>query len=189
MTRSWTSRTKRIAAVIGIAAWTACLGCNPFACYQRRTTGLDFYGERHVTYYHYPGGNWFVPKQQKHHCPVITEPEFHGFASTCWTRWPEPWQPCPSPCLEPGACAPPGEVIEGRLHEVVPVPVPVPPGLDPEGRGAQRPREQPLATPRSIALQPPAEPAIKYEFHGQHGFSSPDDGAPGSAVAIELPDR
>lgn len=211
MTRkqSWINR----AGISTMALWVlvGSTGCNPFAHYQHRHTGLDFLGERHVTYYHYPNGSWFVPNQQKHHQPVVTEPPFHGFAATCWTRWPEPWQPCPPPGFCP--TAPGGEYIEGP-HEVIPTPAhgqqlpgntaptyaqaeptrptPVPPAPLLAQAQPQRPTPAPpaqaVATPPQLAeIAPKAPTAPQFAFRGKFGFSSPDDGNPSSAAVVELP--
>lgn len=104
-------------------------GCNPFALYQTRHTGLDFHGQRDIAYYYYPGASWFIPAQQKHHCPVVVEPQFHGFSATCWTHWPEPWQPCPPP----GYCGPMPHGPEG--YYLPPEEIGTPPG-EPQPRPA-----------------------------------------------------
>lgn len=213
MTRkqSWINR----AGISTMALWVlvGTTGCNPFAHYQHRHTGLDFLGERHVTYYHYPNGNWFVPNQQRHHQPVITEPPFHGFAATCWTRWPEPWQPCPPPGFCP--TAPGGEYLEGP-HEVIPTPAhgqqlpsmngpmhaqtqpqrptPVPP-VPMHAQVQPQHADSVLKTPsveapiQTVQAMPTAAPAPKIAFQGKFGFSSPDEGVPTSAAVIELPSR
>jgi hypothetical protein len=136
-----------------------CAGCNPFALYQHRHTGYDFYGEHDITYYHYPGGAWFVPRQQRHHCPVITEQPFHGFQQTCWTVFPEPL-----PCPPPVRCEPP-------VVEIVPSPVPTP---------VVPPPVMPPVEPKEGAAPTNAP------FYGAHGFSGPDDGEGKPAVAVEL---
>jgi hypothetical protein len=213
MTRkqSWINR----AGISTMALWVlvGSTGCNPFAHYQHRHTGLDFLGERHITYYHYPNGSWFVPNQQKHHQPVLTEPQFHGFAATCWTRWPEPWQPCPPPGLCPTA---PGVEYYEVPHEVIPTPAhgQQMPAMNPQLHAQARPQSQALAPPpkfvqaptqpRGSALAAPAieapmqkvdaapaeEPMPKLALRGKFGFSSPDDEAiPTSAVVLELPAR
>jgi hypothetical protein len=136
-------------------------GCNPFAMYQTRHTGLDFHGQRDIAYYYYPGASWFVPAQQKHHCPVVIEPQFHGFAATCWTHWPEPWQPCPPP----GYCGPMPHGPEG--YYLPPEEIGTPPG-EPQPRPAlespsgarvpQSPVRGPhrADTPARIAALPPS---------------------------------
>jgi hypothetical protein len=152
-----------------------CTGCNPFACYQRRTTGMDFYGQRSVTYYHYPHGSWFVPKEQRHHCPATMELPFHGFNSTCWNRWPEEWQACPPPCSSLGV-----EVIEHPLPAPQPLP---PPGLIPQ---PSAPPQRPA--PASSMNDIPDEVLTagpKLAFRGKVGFSSADD-APTSVAIVDL---
>jgi hypothetical protein len=167
MLRQLANMLRHSGQLAAVGVLLGCTGCNPFACYQRRTTGMDFYGQRTVTYYHYPHGSWFVPNQQGHHCPTTIELPFHGFSSTCWTRWPEDWQACPPP----GPCGvPPGvEVIE----------LPGPPGA------------LPLPPP---PLQPSSSNKIpedvlqlgrKLAFRGQVGFSQPDD-ENSSAAVVDL---
>lgn len=189
MTRkqSWINR----AGISTLTLWAlvGCTGCNPFAHYQHRHTGLDFLGERHVTYYHYPNGNWFVPNQQKHHQPVITEPPFHGFAATCWTRWPEPWQPCPPPGFCPSV---PGQEFPEGPHEVIPLPAHGQrmPATAPQLAQAQPPAPQLDKTAPTATMPPPAvvkQAAPQIAFQGKFGFSSPDEEISTSAVAIELP--
>ena len=195
MTRkqSWMNR----AGISTMALWVlvGTTGCNPFAHYQHRHTGLDFLGERHVTYYHYPNGNWFVPNQQKHHQPVITEPPFHGFAATCWTRWPEPWQPCPPPGYCPSV--PSGEYLEGP-HEVIPTPAhgqQMPATNAPLHAQVQPPRPSPIPAAPEVTDAKPAQAspvapmAQQIAFKGKFGFSMPEEEDLTSAVAIELPSR
>jgi hypothetical protein len=177
MNRQLSSMTRYGRRLAALWVLVGCAGCvNPFAPYQRRTTGMDFYGQRTVTYYHYPHGSWFVPAQQRHHCPtIIEELPFHGFSPTCWNAWPEGWQACPPP----GTCAiPPGaEVIE---HPLPPPPL-----------------EQPLPLPQAKPPVRSSKETIpdevlrlgeKLAFRGKVGFSEPDDKG-SSAVAIDLSPR
>lgn len=172
-----------------LALMLLCCGCkNPYSIYQHRHTGYDFCGEPNIAYYHYPHGSWFVPAQQTStHCPTIVEAPFHGFQSTCWTQWPEPWSPCPPPGMCPNPAN--GEVIETPEHEVMP---------QPQSSAPQSSRQ--LATaPQSNQRQVPIvvmtqtresvvpEINLPTKLNGKHGFSGPDDETPSSAVAIELP--
>ncbi len=170
-------------------------GCNPFACFQHRHTGADFCGEPNIAYYYYPGAHWFVPSQQQHHCPVVTEQQFHGFTATCWTHWPEPWQPCPPP----GYCGPGGPVGPEGLyppHEDIGRPEAIPQAVPPldAPTGSHRPQ-----SPARVASLPARTPSVasplnntpqpvlpKLEFKGEHGFSTPEEGAAAGAVVVDL---
>lgn len=159
-------------------------GCkNPYSVYQHRHTGYDFCGDPNIAYYHYPHGSWYIPAQQtSKHCPTMVEAPFHGFQSTCWTQWPEPWSPCPPP----GMCPAPGEeIIETPLGE------PMPP--------QQSHRRTQIATPVAQKSLPNApaelpqrvsvvtETPLPMKFVGKHGFSLPESDGPSSAVIVELP--
>jgi hypothetical protein len=176
MTRMLANLIRAGAKAGALAMLLGSAGCNPFAMYQHRHTGMDFHGERHISYYHYPHGSWFVPKHQRHHCPVVTEQPFHGFSATCWTKWPEPWQPCPPPGMHPHTH---GIELWEEIH----------PGSAPEGVHPPRPDHHSDIPPAALPVkQAPASPAPaipKIAFQGKFGFSTPED-AP-SAVAIELP--
>ena len=175
---------------LGLLALLLCCGCkNPYSVYQHRHTGYDFCGEPNIAYYHYPHGSWFVPAQQTStHCPTIVEAPFHGFQSTCWTQWPEPWSPCPPPGMCPNPAD--GEVIETPAHEVMP---------QPQSSVSQSSRQLATTVPQSnqrpvpiVVMTQKREPAaseinLPTRLHGKHGFSGPDDDASSSAVAIELP--
>jgi hypothetical protein len=173
MIRHFAKMLRHSGRLAAVGVLVGCTGCNPFACYQRRTTGMDFYGQRSVTYYHYPHGSWFVPNQQRHHCPTTVELPFHGFNSTCWTRWPDDWQPCPPP----GQCGIPlgVEVIEQPVPVGPPSPVPLPPpALNPQPGTTQSVPDNVLQVGRKLA------------FRGKVGFSQPEAKESTSAAVVDL---
>jgi hypothetical protein len=209
--RRWGTR-KAALTLAALAMTMTGVGChNPFAIYQHRTTSYDFHGQPNVAFYHYPHGSWFIPAQQKHHCPTVVEAPFHGFQATCWTQWPEPWTQCPPPGMAYPVTE--GEVIDAPQHDEMPSPTPVPPNngaqelpaQDPAARAAPTPARRvasrPVDQPRADAapaLQAPTEqvPAeVKpvttpaRPFIGRHGFTTPADSDVSSAAAIELPAR
>lgn len=154
-----------------LALVASCSGCHAYSLYQHRHTGTDFHGEKHITYYHYPHGSWFVPAHQRcKNCPTIVEPPFHGYAATCWTRWPDGWQGCPSPCgQQPCYEVLPGEILPGTSpQEVIP---------------------SPGAAPLNGAEGFVPNAAERIVLHGKFGFSSPLDEDVASVAIVELPPR
>lgn len=166
---AWRALLKRQIALsfLAVAALVS-TGChNPFKCFQYRHTSYDFVGEPNTAYYYYPKGGWAIPGRQSHHCPTTVEAPFHGFAATCWTQWPEPWDPCPPPGMHPPGF--PGEIIEtphdaiqapAMSPETQAMPVPVTP-LIPPNQGARELPRLPLAGQHkpTPASKPPAAAA------------------------------